>query len=155
MSRRFVWAGALVAALVLTVSLVADHHLAGEKKGQEGKIQLLVVMTAPAELVDQGREMFKDHAGWMEKTHHKDGDKALLRYNLSIAPELTNPMDAASEPTGRVHFILAEVYESPAGVADHFAQGQASWDKYPELMDFIGKCDSVVVTGAEIVHSLW
>ena len=36
------------------------------------------------------------------------------------APELSNPMDPASKPTGNTVFILSEVYETGAGVADHF-----------------------------------
>ena len=85
-----------------------------------GKIQLTFVIVCPPDLVEEGDRLFQSHAPWMEATHHRDGDKALLSYSVSKAPELSNPMDTNSAPTGNVCFILTEVYETEAGVADHF-----------------------------------
>ena len=41
----------------------------------------------------------------MEGTHHRTGAKALLTDNVSKAPELSNPMDLNSTPTGNTCFI--------------------------------------------------
>ncbi len=62
----------------------------------KGKIQLTFVIVAPPDLAEEGDRLFRSHAPWMEATHHREGDKALLSYNVSKAPELSNPMDANS-----------------------------------------------------------
>ena len=121
----------------------------------KGKIQLVIVITAPADQVAEGDRIFSTHAPWMEKTHHRDGSKALLSYNVSKAPELSNPMDPASAPTGSTCFVLTEVYETGEGVADHFEQAQASWQDFPAFMEWMGKCKITAVTGAPIFNSLW
>jgi hypothetical protein len=64
-------------------------------------------------------------------------------------------MDPASEPTGNTVFILNEIYESPAGVADHFEQAGASWQDFPALAEWLGKCKVSGVPIAPIFNSLW
>ena len=122
---------------------------------QSGKIQLLVLITENKEQTAEGHRIFNSHVGWMGKTHHQSGEKALLNYNVSWAPELSNPMDPSSAPTGNTNFILAEVYESMAGVEDHFVQAQESWDNFPAFVAWVGDCKSTVVPAAVIGHSLW
>ena len=87
---------------------------------QKGKIQVSYVFAAPPDQVAEGDRIFASHASWIESTHHRSGEKALLTYSVSKAAELSNPMDSSSAPTGNTCFILNEVYESEAGVADHF-----------------------------------
>jgi hypothetical protein len=91
----------------------------------------------------------------MEATHHREGKKALLTYNVSKAPELSNPMDPSSAPTGNTCFILSEIYESEDGVADHFQQAMANWKDFPTLVAWLGKCKITGVPAAPIVNSLW
>ena len=91
----------------------------------------------------------------MESTHHRNGEKALLSYNVSKAKELTNPMDTNSAPTGNTCFILTEVYETAAGVADHFKQAMDSWKDFPALGEWLGKCKITGVPVAPIFNSLW
>ena len=121
----------------------------------EGKIQLSYVMVCSSEHVEEGKRLFRTHGPWMESTHPRHGSNALLSYNVSIAPELSNPMDAASEPTGRTVFVLSEIYESEDGVVNHFEEAQASWSDFPALVEWIGKCDVAGVPAARIVNSLW
>ena len=45
---------------------------------QKGKIQLAVIVSAPPDQVDEGDRIFSTHMGWMERTHYRDGEKALL-----------------------------------------------------------------------------
>ena len=66
----------------------------------KGKTQLMLLIIAPPDQAEEGDRLFRSHAPWMEATHHRDGDKALLSYNLSRTPELSNPMDPSSAPTG-------------------------------------------------------
>ena len=120
-----------------------------------GKIHLTFVIVAPPDLVEEGDRLFQSHAPWMEATHHRDGDKALLSYNVSKAPEPSNPMDPDSAPTGNVCFILSEVYETEAGVTDHMQQAEASWDDFSAFVEWIEKCSVTGVAAAPIINSLW
>lgn len=120
-----------------------------------GKVHLTYVIIAPADQVDEGDRIFRSHGTWMESTHHRDGDKALLSYNVSKAPELSNPMDTASSPTGNTCFVLTEVYESEAGVEDHFQMAASTWDEFSALGDWLGRCRIVGTPAARILNSLW
>lgn len=120
-----------------------------------GKIQLTFIITAPPDQVKEGDRIFQSHAPWMEATHHRGGEKALLSYNVSKAPELSNPMDANSAPTGNTCFVLTEIYETEAGVADHFQQAMASWKDFPALGKWLEKCKVTGVPAASIMNSLW
>jgi hypothetical protein len=121
----------------------------------KGKIQLTFVIVAPRDHAAEGDRLFRSHAPWMEMTHHRSGDKALLSYSVSKAPELSNPMDPNSPPTGNTCFILTEVYETGAGVADHFQQATASWKDFPALGKWLEKCKVTGVPAAPIINSLW
>lgn len=120
-----------------------------------GKIQLTYVIVAPPEAVADGDRLFQSHALWMKVTHHRTGEKALLSYNLSKAPELSDPLDSSSAPTGNTCFILSEVYESAAGVTDHFAQATANWKDFSALLDWLQKCEVTGLPAARIINSLW
>jgi len=120
-----------------------------------GKIQLTYVIVAPPDQVKEGERIFASHAPWMKATHHREGNKALLSYNVSKAPERSNPMDQNSAPTGNTCFILSEIYETDAGVTDHFGQAAASWQDFPALVKWLEKCKVSGVAAAPIVNSLW
>ncbi len=121
----------------------------------KGKIQLSFVIVASPDLVEEGERLFRSHAPWMEETHHREGDKALLSYNVSKAPELSNPMDPNSAPTGNTCFILSEIYETEAGVADHMQQAESSWQEFPEIVKWMEKCTVMGASAAPIINSLW
>lgn len=121
----------------------------------KGKIQLLFTITASPDHVAEGDRLFRSHGPWIESTHHRTGDKALLSYDVSKAPELKNPLDPNSGQTGNTCFILNEIYESEAGVADHFARAQASWKDFPAFVEWMGKCKTTVVPSAKIFNSCW
>lgn len=120
-----------------------------------GRIQLTYVMVARPEDVAEGDRLFKSHARWMEATHHRDGDKALHTYDVSKAPELSNPFDPSSSPTGNTVFILSEIYETEAGVEDHFAQAMSGWEDFPALGAWLEKCQVTGTPAAKIFNSLW
>jgi quinol monooxygenase YgiN len=123
--------------------------------GHHGKVQLTFVIVAPPDQVKEGERIFQTHAPWMKATHHRDGNKALLSYNVSEAPELSNPMDPNSARTGNTCFVLTEVYESEAGVADHFQQASTTWKDFPALGQWLEKCKVTGVAAAPIINSLW
>jgi hypothetical protein len=119
------------------------------------KIQLTLIIIAPPDQVEEGDRIFRGHAPWMESTHYRTGEKALLSYNVSKAPELSNPLDLNSAPTGNTCFILTEIYESKAGVADHFEQSKESWADFPAIIKWMEKCKATFVPAAPIINSLW
>ncbi len=121
----------------------------------KGKIQLTFVIVAPPDQAAEGDRIFGSHAPWMESTHHRKGDKALLSYTVSKAPELSNPMDPSSAPTGNTCFVLSEIYETEAGVADHFQQAVANWKDFPGFAKWLSKCTLTGIPVAPIINSLW
>jgi len=121
----------------------------------KGKTQVTFVFTASPDLTADGDRIFASHADWMEKTHHRDGDLALLHYNIAKGPELSNPLDPNSEPTGNTCFTLEEVYESPAGLDDHWKQGQDTWPDFGAFVEWAGNVDVAVLHGSPVIHSLW
>lgn len=120
-----------------------------------GKTQLTFIIVAPPDQIEEGDRIFKSHAPWMEATHHRDGNKALLTYDVSKAAELSNPLDPNSAPTGNTCYILSEIYESEAGVADHFEKAMSGWQDFPAFVKWMEKCKVTIVPAATIFNSLW
>jgi hypothetical protein len=121
----------------------------------QNKIQLTLIIIAPADQVAEGDRLFKSHGAWMESTHHRSGEKALLSYNVSKGTELSDPMDLNSAPTGDTCFVLTEIYESIAGAADHFEQTNESWVDLPAMRKWIEKCKVTFPSPTSIFNSLW
>ena len=84
-----------------------------------GKSHLVIMFTVGPDDVAEGDRIFASHGEFM-KGHPREGDVALLDYSVSKGPELSNPMDPSSEPTGNTIFVVDEYYESPAGIARHW-----------------------------------
>ena len=113
------------------------------------------IFTGPANLVAEGDRIFASHAAWMESTHYRDGELALLLYNVVKGAESSNPLDPSSEPTGETNFTLTEVYTTPAGLDDHWKRGAESWADFGAFMEWAGKVKVAVLHGSPVVHSLW
>ena len=58
--KKLAWTGALVVALTIAFTLVAEHH----ENGQEGKVQLLIIAVANAEQTAEGNRLFASHKPW-------------------------------------------------------------------------------------------
>ena len=121
----------------------------------EGNVQITIIFTATSDLVEEGDRIFRSHAAWMAESHYREGDKALLMYNIVKGPELSNPLDPSSEPTGNTSFVLTEVYQTQAGVEDHWKQGTTTWKEFPALAEWAPKCKVTTLHGSPVVHSLW
>ena len=120
-----------------------------------GKVQFTLIIIAPPDQVAEGDRLFKSHGFWMEATHYRTGEKALLSYNVSKGPELSNPTDLDSAPTGNTCFILSEIYESKAGVLDHFKQEDENWGDVHAFRKWLEKCKFTFVPAASILNLLW
>ncbi len=119
------------------------------------KTQLTFIIIATPDQVAEGDRVFKSHAVWMESTHYRDGEKALLSYNVSKGPEHSDPADPNSAPTGNTCFVLSEIYESEAGVFDHYKQAAENWGDVQAFREWLAKCKCTFVPAASIFNSLW
>ena len=135
----------------------ADHHekTSAAATSHKGKVQITIIFSAPADQVAEGDRIFESHEKWMAATHYREGDKALLRYNITKGAELANPLDPSSEPTGNTCYVLMEVYESQTGVEDHWKQAAESWQDFPAIAEWAGKCKVTTLHGSPVIHSLW
>lgn len=120
-----------------------------------GKTQITIIFIAPPDLEAEGDRIFTSHAAWMERTHHRDGDLELIRYNIVKGPELENPLDPTSAPTGNVMFVLDELYETQAGLDDHWKQAAESWEDLGAIVEWAGKCKVVTSHGGKVIQGLW
>ena len=121
----------------------------------QGKVQLLYVVAASAGLVEEGRRLFSSHANWIKATHHREGRKALISYNVSTAPEPADVWNEGASSTGRTLFILSEIYETKDGVDDHQRQAQENWKDYQPYISWLQKCEVRGVAAADIEQSAW
>ena len=121
----------------------------------KNKIMIAMQVIAGAEDTEDGDRLFASHAKFMEETHHRDGELAMLSYNIASSPEFENPLAADLVPTGRRIFLMVEVYESERGVADHWRMGQEEWSDFPKMATWLQKCEMTILHGSKIVHSLW
>jgi hypothetical protein len=121
----------------------------------EGKTQVTFIFAATPDQVAEGDRIFASHAAWMEQSHHREGELALLRYNVAKGPELSNPLDPSSSPTDNTCFVLAEVYETPAGLADHWREGAESWGDFSAFVAWASSVNVAVLHGSPVMYSLW
>jgi hypothetical protein len=114
-----------------------------------GKAQYFLALKCGAEHEAEGDRFFARHAEWMERTHPKEGDKALLQYTVS----------KRLDGKGNVLYLLAEVYETSAGVENHSRLAHEDEERsgpiLPSFRAFVGKCESIGSGASDVVHSLW
>ena len=112
-----------------------------------GRAHFFVAFRCPAEHEADGDSVFAQHAEWMERTHPKDGDKALLQYTVS----------KSHDDEGNVLFLLSEVYETKAGIDNHrkLAHDDEEDSRVNDLLALADKCQTIGWGDAEVLHSLW
>ena len=119
-----------------------------------GKTDIVVMWTVGPEDVAEGDRIFASHVEWMQG-HPREGAAALLSYKISKGPELANPLDPNSDPTGNTIFVLTEIYASPAGVPEHWKQAVESWQDLPAFMEWSTKGKIGTLHNGTIVQALW
>ena len=122
---------------------------------KKGKTQLLITWVASPDKVSEMDRLVESHGSFMAKAHDRDGSNALLSYELSKGPELENPLDPSSKATGNTRYVLSEVYESPAGIENHWRQSQESWSDFGAMVELVASCDPHTLHGGSIAQSLW
>ena len=119
-----------------------------------GKTNIVVMWTVEPGGVADGDRIFESHVKWMTG-HSREGSTALLSYSISKGEELENPVDPTSQPTGNTIFVLNEVYESPAGVAEHWRLAAETWADLPAFMDFCARNRVSTLHSGTVVQALW
>ena len=119
-----------------------------------GETHLTIMFTVEAENVAEGDRLFASHGQWM-KGHPREGDVALLEYTVSKGPELSNPLDPNSEPTGRTIFVLDEYYASPAGIARHWQDSADNWPDMSAVLAWGAKAQVATLHNGTAVQALW
>lgn len=119
-----------------------------------GKTNIVVMWKVAPQDVGEGDRIFASHAAWM-RGHPREGDTALLSYKISKGPELANPLDPNSPPTGNTIFVLNEIYQSPAGVAEHWRLAIEGWSDLPAFMAWSERCGAATLHSGEVAQALW
>lgn len=119
-----------------------------------GKSQIMIMWTVGPDDVAEGDRIFASHGEWM-KGHPREGDVALLDYTISKGPELSNPLDPNSEPTGKTIYVLDEYYESPAGITRHWQDAMDNWPDLPAVMAWSAKGTVATLHNGTAVQALW
>jgi hypothetical protein len=119
-----------------------------------GTTRLVIMWTVKAEDVAAADKLFESHAKWMT-AHPREGDTALLSYSISRGPELSNPMDPTSTPTGNTLYVLDESYASPAGIPAHWQLAQQTWQDLGPFMEWNAKTTATTLHNGTVIQSLW
>ena len=109
-----------------------------------GKTHVAMVFVATPDLEAEGDRIFKSHAAWMEETHYQEGEKELLQYTVA----------KSTDKEGNIHFVVTEVYKTPAGHEDHRVRGHEEWKDIGNLQKWASECESSVKVGT-VIDSLW
>ena len=69
----------------------------------KGKTQITIVFTASLDLVAEGDRILASYAKWMRKTHSREGETALLHYNVVKGPDRQHRLrpDGGARDPGR------------------------------------------------------
>lgn len=139
--------------LLVLISLISINAFAGDQDTM-GKTRLTFTLVVPAKSVALADKVFACHATWMAETHHHTGPMALLNYDVSKMAELSDPTGLKSKPTGNTLYVLTEVYESVAGVEDHFMQTPKTWKCFDQFVELLNASKVQKISAAKIFNSL-
>jgi len=163
---RGVWALAVAGALalaLLSARLYEDLHtsyteLARTQAELIDRERLAALGELSASIAHEVRNplgVIFNSVGTLRRLLRPEGDVALLDYSVSRGPELSNPMDPSSEPTGNTTFVIDERYASPAGIARHW---QDTTDNWPEMSSaapaWFAKATIVTLHNGTVVQAL-
>jgi hypothetical protein len=120
-----------------------------------GKTHIVIMWSVGPDEVAEGDRIFESHGKWMTG-HPRQGPATLLDYSISKGPELADPMDPDSAPTGDTIFVLDEFYESPAGVVNHWRDARENWQDLQAAVDWTARAKKVVTLhSGTVVRGLW
>lgn len=110
--------------------------------------------------------LWASHAKFWEMTHFGAG----LSYEVDKGPQLSNPLDPSSAPTGNDMYVLHECYPADYDhdatppltaqnddIMQHWAYTAANWSGFNQIIALMQKPDVTVVTlhHGQVVHANW
>jgi hypothetical protein len=116
---------------------------------------LIITWVVGPDQVSEMDRLAESHVSFMSKSHDREGSNALLSYDLAKGPELENPLDPSSKSTGNTRYVLSEVYDSPAGIENHWRLSQESWSDFGTMVEMLGSSNTQTLHSGTIVQSLW
>ena len=124
-----------------------------------GKTHIVIMWTVSPDDVAEGDRIFESHGKWMTG-HAREGPTALRSYSISKGPELSNPLDPDSSPTGNTIFVLDEFSESPAGPVEHWSLARSSdpakaWQDLDAVIAWSAKGKVYTLHSGTVVQALW
>ena len=54
---------------------------------KNNEIRFMVTSICPADQAAEGDRLYRSHIDWMKATHHREGPRALLSYDVSKTPD--------------------------------------------------------------------
>ena len=117
----------------------------------QNKKQLQFIWIFKPEFSNVAKRVAEDHVKWMNETHTKEGEKALIVLNWSIGLEFKEGAE-----TGNIALILTEIYENQAGIDNHFmlAQNNGSYFR-DDLDEFSKNCEQrVTIHSSDVIQSI-
>ena len=76
-------------------------------------------------------------------------------YTISKGPELANPLDPNSEPTGNTIYVLDEYDQSPAGVPRHWQDAIDNWSDLGAIVEWSKNAKVANAHSGTAVQGLW
>lgn len=149
-----------VAATVPLASSAADRSSSsGSTIGRqfnpcfEDYRKLTIVVNTQQENVAEGDRLWDSHHRYMRRSHKE----FLITYSLTSGPELANPLDPGSAPTGRTTYVLNECYKTSADILRHWEKTDAEWQDFDEIIAWMQLPGTQVVTLHDglVRNSLW
>ena len=110
--------------------------------GSEFTRVFLVDVGSEAEV--EGDRLFGSHKKWMEATHPRDGALALLHYSVAKGTDSI---------TGKVGYLLLEIYASPEGVDNHHELAK-SWEDVDAFRTWVHANQIVALDKPVVVKSI-
>jgi len=133
---------------------MVPHTEKGHDMANMGKSHIIIVWVIGSAHEAEGDRLFESHGKWMEG-HPRSGEEALISYSISKGPELADPLDPNSEPTGNLVYVLDEIYESPAGVPRHWQDAIDNWTDLGALVEWSGNATVTTMHSGKVIQSLW
>ena len=120
-----------------------------------GKTHLVIMWTVDPDQEGEWDRIFASHGEWMIG-HPREGDAALLSYTISKGPDLADPLNPNSEPTGKTIYVLDEYYETPTGLERHWEEATQSWaEDLGAVMQASTTAKVSTLHGGTVINALW
>lgn len=137
-----------------------------DSHGNTGNKTLTIVVITPPQYEAQFDNLWASHAQFWRMTHWGAG----LSYEVDKGPQLSNPLDPSSAPTGNIMYVLHECYPADYDhdgappltaqnddIMEHWAYTAVYWSGFNQIIALMQTPGVTVVTlhHGQVVHANW